>query len=703
MKNTRLVSALSVRRRYARRWTLPISLAIMLSLNAIGTAAEFRCIEASRYGNLLHIFGGDPIALLGYLGLEKRPPPDTGLCRAMAMTGEIRRGDADALLEKLIQGKGWLAALYVSIDGSNIDEELKLAAAVRGFSLETFFVGEADWPIRYKPDFTDYWGSDMQFSVSAAVQAPADATSLNIGLETFAQRVNRLLPVNACRAVCDRACATVWAGGVQRSVPSASTASGAAAAGAPTGMVEDNCARAAFAAYLDKAPSVLSGFEAVALPGERSHAPPAMTSTLRERCGGEIGAVELLEKQFGETVARHARNQFHDVSVEQFKQDSVAARSFLNESETLRRAAARLVQCVARAHEAERLASFEALCGSKCDKQKLSDSFAGTARQFRNMIAAPSTGTPQSEQMAPEKTVGRVTYRGTNDASLAGDITQIRGNEWLATSGRGTYRFCQLARNASAIVLYDPSRDLYVRLDLAARKFATRAGALREWQSVYDIVTAEPRPIAAPAQPGAGASPRGLSRVGYSSADKKTVGEFKKGPGYEWLETNAQSKNAFCLRSETEREVQLYDNGRDVLLQLDLADRKIREKRGNRLAWTTIYDIGAIEREAATTACTRLTFRQTADLCNNCTAPPWNGELNRNSGEEWTATFVDGHNKPGVSHWRLTAQTSSEMVLHDASRDIYRRFDLTARKGFLRSGATGNWTAASDILSTDCR
>src|SRR5262245_9268843 len=30
--------------------------------------------------------------------------------------------------------------------------------------------------------------------------------------------------------------------------------------------------------------------------------------------------------------------------------------------------------------------------------------------------------------------------------------------------------------------------------------------------------------------------------------------------------------------------------------------------------------------------CTRLTFRQTADMCNNCTAPPWNGELNRTSG-----------------------------------------------------------------------
>jgi peptidyl-prolyl cis-trans isomerase C len=106
---------------------------------------------------------------------------------------------------------------------------------------------------------------------------------------------------------------------------------------------------------------------------------------------------------------------------------------------------------------------------------------------------------------------------------------------------------------------------------------------------------------------------------------------------------------------------------------------------------------------ATATTCTRVTFRQIADLCNNCTAPPWNGEFNRTSEDEWTATFVDGHNKPRSTRWRLTSQTSSQILVYDASRDLYGRFDFTARKGFLRRGADQDWKTVSDILSTDCR
>ena len=105
---------------------------------------------------------------------------------------------------------------------------------------------------------------------------------------------------------------------------------------------------------------------------------------------------------------------------------------------------------------------------------------------------------------------------------------------------------------------------------------------------------------------------------------------------------------------------------------------------------------------ATTTTCTRLAFRQTSDMCNNCTAPPWNGEVNRTSGDDWTASFVDGHNRPGSTRWRLTSQSSSEIVLYDAGRDLYTRFDLAARKGAQRRGASGNWITTSEILSIDC-
>ena len=77
--------------------------------------------------------------------------------------------------------------------------------------------------------------------------------------------------------------------------------------------------------------------------------------------------------------------------------------------------------------------------------------------------------------------------------------------------------------------------------------------------------------------------------------------------------------------------------------------------------------------------------------------------MKRTAGDEWTGTYIDGNNRPGSTHWRLTSQSASEVLLHDGSRDLYVRFDLPARKGFLRRGRGGNWINASEILSTDCR
>jgi len=105
----------------------------------------------------------------------------------------------------------------------------------------------------------------------------------------------------------------------------------------------------------------------------------------------------------------------------------------------------------------------------------------------------------------------------------------------------------------------------------------------------------------------------------------------------------------------------------------------------------------------AAPTCSRLAFRQMADMCNGCTAPPWNGELNRAAGDEWTVTFVDGHNKPGRGLWRATLQTSAEIAFYDKGRDTHTRFDLAARKGRQSRGVTGNWITTSEILGTDCR
>jgi phospholipase/lecithinase/hemolysin len=101
--------------------------------------------------------------------------------------------------------------------------------------------------------------------------------------------------------------------------------------------------------------------------------------------------------------------------------------------------------------------------------------------------------------------------------------------------------------------------------------------------------------------------------------------------------------------------------------------------------------------------CTRVAFRQTSDMCNNCTAPPWNGEVNKTSGEEWILTYVDGGKRSGSARWRLKTASESEMVFHDVNRDLYTRFDFVTRKGFQRRGLGGSWMAVADLLDPACK
>jgi len=105
----------------------------------------------------------------------------------------------------------------------------------------------------------------------------------------------------------------------------------------------------------------------------------------------------------------------------------------------------------------------------------------------------------------------------------------------------------------------------------------------------------------------------------------------------------------------------------------------------------------------ARATCVRLAFRQTADMCNNCTAPPWTGDLRRISGDEWVATYVDGHKRQGTARLRLTSESGAELVFHDRERNLYTRFDLVARRGLQRRGTAGGWTTTSEVLSTECQ
>jgi hypothetical protein len=136
-------------RRTAACW-LATAFGLLLSI-ASASALEFRCIEPSRYRNLLSVFSDDPNLFFSYFGLPRGRLPDLNNCRALLVTGTLAPGDSDALLDRIIAAKGWLAVLYLAVEGTNIEEEARIASIVREFSLKTRAVRQPLY--RYQPDF----------------------------------------------------------------------------------------------------------------------------------------------------------------------------------------------------------------------------------------------------------------------------------------------------------------------------------------------------------------------------------------------------------------------------------------------------------------------------------------------------------------------------------------------------------------------
>ena len=150
-------------------------------------ALEFHCVEPSRYKNLLQIFEDDPSSFFSYFNLSRRPLPSPEACRALLVTGTIASDSADALLGRVIEGRGWLAALYLSFSGTNLEQEVAMAAMVRQFSLKTY---EVRGPVYfYQPDFVVRWTPAVgKGGFLSAAAAGTDPSPLDSSLAAFLRR-----------------------------------------------------------------------------------------------------------------------------------------------------------------------------------------------------------------------------------------------------------------------------------------------------------------------------------------------------------------------------------------------------------------------------------------------------------------------------------------------------------------------------------
>jgi hypothetical protein len=329
--------------------------ALLSAAPRAATALEFHCVEPARYKNLLQIFHDDPATFFSYFNIARRPLPAPDSCRALLVTGTIGPDSADALLGRVIEGRGWLAALYLSFGGTNIEQETAMAAIVRQFSLKTY---EVRGPVYfYQPDFAVRWTPAIGKGGFLSAAATDDPSPLDSGLVGFLRR-DRALKLDPKRYACAGGCRLVWSAGVNRVYNL--RAGSPDAAPKPDETVER--LRTVFAYRLDRGRLPAADDPILSRPWDRlPTTPPAIAATLRKECDAEMTVAEALESRVADVFAEAAGKKLTPFSV-----SSIAPH--LN---ALKRAGVRLQQCLAAAHENLRLSNFQTHCPKTCNRAEL--------------------------------------------------------------------------------------------------------------------------------------------------------------------------------------------------------------------------------------------------------------------------------------------------------------------------------------------
>jgi hypothetical protein len=328
---------------------------------------EFHCIEVSRYKNLLQIFEDDPATLFSYFNISRRPLPGPDICRALLVTGTLAPNSADALLGRIIESRGWLAALYLSFSGTNIEQEAAMATIVRQFSLKTYEVrGPAYF---YHPDFAVRWTPAVGKGGFLSAAASGDPSPLDSGLTAFLRR-DRALKLDPERYACAEGCRVVWSAGVNRVH---NLRPGAMEATTTTDQSIERL-RTVFVYRLDRGQLPAANDPLLSRPWDRIPTTPAtVAATLRKECDAEMTVAEALESRVADVFAQAAAKKLAPFAVS-------AVAPHLN---ALKRAGVRLQQCLAAAHENMRLSNFQTHCPAKaCSRSDLLESMSKSAAEM---------------------------------------------------------------------------------------------------------------------------------------------------------------------------------------------------------------------------------------------------------------------------------------------------------------------------------
>lgn len=374
------------------------------------TALDVTCIEASRYQHLYQLFGGDRATFAAYfqIGANRLPQPEH--CRAALVSGPIalNTGDLEKLIDVILRNQGWLADLYLSSGGGSIAEGVRLGFLVRAFWLKTRSVNlPKDRPLAYAPDF-----AVTPFVVNPPAPALPSPLPSAEGWQAFVTSARAPpLPLSTGTG-CASACGLLHTAGVDRSgdvfvhrprfsaAPEqhkGGPAPGASAPPAPNassridisrsmaetdqGLRRSEALNVTFYQQMDAGADFIRTFQAtstlVTTPAMAARFPRFIADFLGAKCETDPEQLQRLDIQLRMTMEETAgRTLGLPVTTQPLRLALAAVRDRRIKAE----------QCVAAAHEKERLAAYDKVCAKGCDSAAVVALANGRWRELREKV-----------------------------------------------------------------------------------------------------------------------------------------------------------------------------------------------------------------------------------------------------------------------------------------------------------------------------
>ncbi|MBX9829951.1 MAG: hypothetical protein K2Y27_33790 [Xanthobacteraceae bacterium] len=373
-----------------RRVGLGLLILALTGLAGIGRAAalEVTCIEASKYKHLYKIFGGDARKFAAYLQIDPGRLPGPEHCRAALVSGKVEppaAQDVTKLADIIVQNEGWLATLHLSSTGGSVGAGYQLGFLARSFWLKTTTARVTGTALLYTPDFfvpplggaTAPVGTESTTpGPAAAPPAPTPEADLAQGWQAYLAEQRKLVPVQASPA-CISACGLIHAAGIERfgivrlhrsrySGEDAFIDQSRSMTITNEGLMRSEETQVAFYRQMDAGPDFISTFQSTppetTMPVDVSRYPRYVADYLNARCSTDVGQLQRLERQIELSISYLTVALFGP---------SIKVDRLRGAMQKVREQRSKAEQCVAAAHEKERLAAYDRLCKGGCDRQKL--------------------------------------------------------------------------------------------------------------------------------------------------------------------------------------------------------------------------------------------------------------------------------------------------------------------------------------------